>query len=95
MSSGAGYQLTLEVADMSIVCTQRENITIPGDSGYLECPDPNAFCARSNPSYCERSCLGRGICQDGVCRCPEGWGGADCGLRAYVKHHLLSYSNYY
>ena len=94
-SSNRRYNLSLEVGNVTVICTREENITIPDEIGYLECPDPDKFCARANPSYCEKSCVGRGLCVEGVCRCSEGWGGADCGLRSYVLVFPLEIQDFF
>jgi len=64
---------------------------VAGFEGFIDCPDPVAFCATSNPQYCRAGCSGRGQCIDGICQCPEGWGGPDCALRAYVLALKICY----
>jgi len=73
----------------TILCTKESKMSISSLLGYIECPEPNAFCEKANPSYCERGCSGRTTCVNNQCVCPEGWGGRDCGLRVFVREREI------
>lgn len=77
--------MTLTVGTNSVTCTGPGPVSVNGLEGQLNCPDPNIFCMVSDPQYCEKGCSGRGTCVNNVCQCPEGWEGADCGTRKYVR----------
>lgn len=82
--SDGTFSLQLTVGENIITCEHEGFITIPGLLGHLECPEPQEFCEKADPVYCEKGCSGRGKCVNKQCICPIGWGGADCGLRFYV-----------
>jgi len=77
--------LTLTINNNNITCTSGGPVSIEGYNGQLDCPDPNEFCARANPSFCEKGCSGRGTCVNNKCECPPGWGGVDCAERLFVR----------
>lgn len=77
--------LTLTIDGNDVTCTSEGAVSVPGYNGQLNCPDPNQFCTISNPTFCEKGCSGRGTCVDNVCQCPEGWAGADCAERLFVR----------
>lgn len=77
--------MTLTVNAVDIVCAAAGPVSIEGYSGELNCPDPNEFCNRANPIFCEKGCSGRGTCVDNVCQCPSGWTGVDCAERSFVR----------
>lgn len=54
------------------------DITVPGYSGILNCPDSNILC-RDVP--CKQFCSLRGKCNYGVCECFDGWFGDICNMR--------------
>lgn len=73
-----GFVLKLTVGKNIVTCSRAGPIYIDGYNGELDCPSPNDFCVRANPTYCEKGCSGRGSCVNNKCKCPAGWGGVDC-----------------
>lgn len=68
----------MKVGDVDVTCTSEEKQEVPGFVGTIDCPEPNEFCKRANPQFCEKGCTGKGKCVAGVCRCHAGWQGVDC-----------------
>jgi hypothetical protein len=81
--NGNGFTLEITLGSKTITCTKKESIIVSELNGQIDCPDPDAYCKRANPTYCDKGCSGRGTCVSGKCKCPDGWEGADCAIRVY------------
>jgi len=84
VNNAGSYNVQVKVGDQTVTCSSAGSQSVLGFIGAITCPDPDDFCAKANPVYCERGCSGRGTCVSGVCQCPTGWGGSDCALRIYA-----------
>jgi len=76
--SGSNTELTLKLGTKSVVCTSEGKKTVSGYSGAVNCPDPLTFCKTVGLKACPRNCMGRGTCNNGVCKCDSGFKGTDC-----------------
>jgi len=81
---GTGLSTSLEVmfGATKLVCLAKGDLTVPGYSGHINCPDPLHFCQTTGKAYCPRGCSGRGNCVNNVCVCNAGFSGIDCSFRA-------------
>ncbi|CAG9318548.1 WIF1_3 [Blepharisma stoltei] len=71
-------KVVVGIGDQNIDCPFSGGaVTVPGYDGYLHCPD-SSICDEIVP--CLNSCYGQGKCDNGVCRCDEGFGGKDCSI---------------
>jgi leishmanolysin len=80
--SGSSTQLTVNVGNNQVVCTQAGTQTVNGYYGSIDCPNPQEFCETIGLQYCPRSCMGRGSCVNNKCVCNSGYTGIDCALTA-------------
>jgi hypothetical protein len=55
------------------------SVKVPGYDGVLYCPTWQEVC---DPAPCMNACSGIGICNRGVCECPDGSKGGDCATIA-------------
>lgn len=65
-----------------IVCLSTDygvNKTLAGLSGYLTCPDFEAFCEISRKT-CPNWCSQNGFCTRGICNCRSGYSGESCNI---------------
>jgi len=77
--SGSSTRLYVSVGSRSISCKKAGRVSISGYKGYINCPDPLAFCSTIGKKTCPRGCMGRGKCSNGKCVCYKGYKGKDCG----------------
>jgi len=61
-----------------VICEEAGEKTVPGLLGYLNCPEPQQFCARHGSNACYKGCYGRGTCENGICECDEDYFGFAC-----------------
>jgi len=80
--SGSNAQVEVQVGSNKILCTQEGKKSVSGYVGSIDCPDPQTFCEGPGKKYCPRNCMGRGTCENNVCKCNSGYKGTDCALRA-------------
>ncbi len=73
----------------NVTCTKEGSKSVDGYAGTFDCPDPNAYCQTYGTDFCPRGCMGRGNCVENVCQCDEGWGGADCSVKTFVRQFLF------
>jgi hypothetical protein len=60
-------QLTVNVGSKKAICSKKGPITVEGQKGKLNCPDPKTFCTTVGKLSCPRGCHGRGTCEKGRC----------------------------
>jgi hypothetical protein len=67
----------IHVGDTVVECpTTGGEVSVPGYNGVLYCPKWDEVC---KPVTCMNACSGVGVCNRGVCECPDGSQGGDCG----------------
>jgi len=76
--TGSNTALTLKLGTKEVVCTSEGKKTVSGYAGAINCPDPLTFCKTVGAKACPRNCMGRGTCNNGVCKCDSGFKGIDC-----------------
>ncbi|EAS01241.1 leishmanolysin family protein (macronuclear) [Tetrahymena thermophila SB210] len=65
-----------KVFNKEYVCDNKtKEVEIPG-KGKIKCPDITRFC--TSIAACPLSCAGKGVCQQGKCKCFDGFKGDDC-----------------
>jgi hypothetical protein len=74
-----GYSL-IHVGKKVVKCPAKGgSVKVPGYNGVLYCPTWEEVC---DPVPCMNACSGIGICNRGVCECPDGSEGGDCATVA-------------
>ena len=76
------YRMNVQIGANTVTCEYSgQQITVPGYTGTLKCPDPKYFCLNSARKYCRNGCTGRGECINDTCVCKDGWDeNYDCAL---------------
>jgi len=80
--SGSSTEVSVQVGNNKVTCTQAGTQTIDGYYGAIDCPDPQEFCETIGQPFCPRNCMGRGSCVSNKCVCNSGYSGIDCALIA-------------
>lgn len=67
----------IHIGDSQVECPfTGGDVEVPGYNGVVHCPPSNILC---DPKPCMNNCSGIGMCVKGVCECPDGTSGGDCG----------------
>jgi hypothetical protein len=66
----------VHIGDEEVQCdSEGGEVEVPNYNGVLYCPKWEEVC---NPVPCLNACSGIGVCNRGVCECPDGSMGGDC-----------------
>lgn len=66
----------VHIGDEEVICPENGGeVEVPNYEGVLYCPMWTQVC---NPAPCMNACSGIGVCDRGVCKCPDGSMGGDC-----------------
>jgi leishmanolysin len=66
----------VHIGDEEVQCdSEGGEVEVPNYNGVLYCPKWEEVC---NPVPCLNACNGIGVCNSGVCECPDGSMGGDC-----------------
>ena len=90
---GLDTELEVSIGDTKVVCKEEGPLEVFGFKGYLDCPDPLAYCKTIGKQFCPRNCMGRGECVNEKCVCKPGFSGKDCSLGAARKGFLSNLKN--
>ena len=77
----------VHIGDVEVECPfSGGDVEVPGYNGVVHCPSSNILC---DPKPCMNHCSGIGLCVKGVCQCPDGSLGGDCGdIKADFSYSL-------
>ena len=75
---GLDTELEVSIGSTKAICKEAGPMKVFGFSGFLDCPDPVAYCKTIGKPFCPRNCMGRGECVEGKCVCKPGFMGNDC-----------------
>ncbi len=66
----------VHIGDEEVLCSREGGTaSVPNYEGVLDCPKWEEVCS---PAPCMNFCSGIGVCNRGVCECPDGSKGGDC-----------------